>query len=89
LSAIALATERKVFASSHNPALSALLFLYPELLEEDLPWLTDINRPIHVRRIPSVLIKDEVACSGSGYTQRQAWEPFKLSNGFFKPGLRI
>ncbi|MFN5939281.1 MAG: integron integrase [Polaromonas sp.] len=55
-----LATERKVSASTHNQALSALLFLYREVLEEDLPWLTDINRPAQVRRIPSVLTKDEV-----------------------------
>jgi integron integrase len=56
-----LATERKVSASTHNQALSALMFLYREVLEEDLPWLTDINRPTQVRRIPSVLTKDEVA----------------------------
>lgn len=56
-----LATERKVSASTHNQALSALLFLYREVLEEDLPWLSDINRPAQVRRIPSVLTKDEVA----------------------------
>lgn len=31
------------------------------MLEEDLPWLTDINSPPQVRRIPSVLTKDEVA----------------------------
>ena len=56
-----LAAERKVSASTHNQALSALLFLCREVLEEDLPWLTDINRPTQVRRIPSVLTKDEVA----------------------------
>ena len=56
-----LATERKVSASTHNQAVSALLFLYREVLEEDLPWLTNINRPTQVRRIPSVLTKDEVA----------------------------
>ena len=56
-----LATERKVSVSTHNLALSALLFLYREVLEEDLPWLTDLNRPTQVRRIPSVLTKDEVA----------------------------
>ena len=56
-----LATERKVSASTHNQALSALLFMYREVLEEDLPWLTGINRPAQVRRIPSVLTKDEVA----------------------------
>ena len=56
-----LATESKVSASTHNQALSALLFLYREVLQVDLPWLTDINRPTQVRRIPSVLTKDEVA----------------------------
>ena len=56
-----LASERKVSASTHNQALSALIFLYREVLEEDLPWLTDINRPTQVRRIPSVLTKNEVA----------------------------
>ena len=56
-----LATERKVSASTHNQALSALLFLYREVLQVDLPWLTDINRLTQVRRIPSVLTKDEVA----------------------------
>ena len=56
-----LATERKVSASTHNQALSALLFLYREVLEIDLPWLTDINRPTRTPRIPSVLTKDEVA----------------------------
>ena len=56
-----LATERKVSASTHNQALSALLFLYREVLAIDLPWLNDINRPTQKRRIPCVLTKDEVA----------------------------
>ena len=41
-----LATERKVSASTHNQALSAILFLNREVLEIDLPWLNDIN-PTH------------------------------------------
>jgi integron integrase len=56
-----LATERKVSASTHNQALSALLFLYREVLDIDLPWLDNINRPSKPKRIPSVLTKDEVA----------------------------
>jgi integrase len=56
-----LATERKVSASTHNQAWSAMLFLYREVLAIDLPWLNDINRPTNKRRIPSVLTKDEVA----------------------------
>jgi integron integrase len=56
-----LATERKVSASTHNQALSALLFLYREVLDIELPWLDNINRPTSPKRIPSVLTKDEVA----------------------------
>jgi site-specific recombinase XerD len=56
-----LAKEHKVSASSHNQALSALLFLYREVLAIDLPWLNNIGRPLQTKRIPSVLTKDEVA----------------------------
>ncbi len=40
-----LATTCNVFAFTHNQALSALLFLYREVLAIDLPWLDNINRP--------------------------------------------
>lgn len=40
-----LSTQRRVSASTHNQALSALLFLYREVLGVDLPWLNNINRP--------------------------------------------
>jgi site-specific recombinase XerD len=56
-----LANERKVSASTHNQSLSALLFLYREVLGIDLPWLNNIGRPQQTKRIPSVLPKDEVA----------------------------
>ena len=56
-----LATERRVSTSTHNQALSALLFLYREVLGVNLPWLEGINRPTSKPRIPSVLTKDEVA----------------------------
>jgi integron integrase len=55
-----LATERYVSASTHNQALSAVLFLYREVLGVDLPWLEGVNRPAQKRRIPSVLTRDEV-----------------------------
>lgn len=56
-----LATERHVSSSTHNQALSALLFLYREVLGLQLPWMDNIRRPGYTRRIPSVLTKDEVA----------------------------
>jgi site-specific recombinase XerD len=56
-----LAIERRVSASTHNQALSALLFLYREVLSIDLPRLAGVSRPAQKRRIPSVLTKEEVA----------------------------
>lgn len=50
-----LATERKVSVSTHRQALSALLFLYKEVLAQELPWLQEIGRPIPKRRVPTVL----------------------------------
>jgi site-specific recombinase XerD len=56
-----LTTERNVSVSTHNQALSALLFLYREVLGVKLPWLDDVQRPTRPRRIPSVLTVAEVA----------------------------
>jgi integron integrase len=55
-----LATERKVSVSTHKQALSALLFLYKEVLGAQLPWLDEIGRPASKRRIPAVLSLAEV-----------------------------
>jgi integron integrase len=56
-----LANMRQVSSSTHSQALSALLFLYREVLGIDLPWLQDLERPRYARRIPSVLTQQEVA----------------------------
>ena len=56
-----LTTQRNVSVSTHNQALSALLFLYREVLGVKLPWLDDVQRPTRPRRIPSVLTVAEVA----------------------------
>ena len=39
-----LAVEGRVAASTQSQALSALLFLYREVLEIDLPWLDNVVR---------------------------------------------
>ena len=51
----ALAVERNVAASTQTQALSALLFLYREVLEIDLPWLSEVTRAKKPTRLPSVL----------------------------------
>lgn len=55
-----LATQGRVAASTQNQALSALLFLYREVLQEDLPWLENVRRAKRPRRLPVVLSRDEV-----------------------------
>src|SRR5687768_18004761 len=39
-----LASERDVAAATQNQALSALLFLYKEVLGQPLPWLDELER---------------------------------------------
>ncbi|WP_442891986.1 integron integrase [Denitromonas sp.] len=57
----ALAVERNVSAATQTQALSALLFLYREVLELPFPWLDDVVRAKKPRRLPTVLTRDEVA----------------------------
>ena len=56
-----LANDRQVAASTHKQALSALAFLYQQVLGQDFPWLKDIGRPKAIQRLPVVLTQDEVA----------------------------
>lgn len=56
-----LATVGNVSASTQNQALAALLFLYREVLEQELPWMDDVVRAKKPQRIPVVLSKGEVA----------------------------
>lgn len=56
-----LATHGEVAASTQNQALSALLFLYREVLQQELPWMDEIRRAKRPERIPVVLSRSEVA----------------------------
>jgi integron integrase len=56
-----LATERDVAAATQNQALSALLFLYKNVLGQDLPWLHDVVHAKRPVRIPTVLTEAEAA----------------------------
>jgi len=55
-----LAVAGKVSASTQNQALSALLFLYKEVLSIDLPWLDKVVRAKQPQRLPVVLTRTEV-----------------------------
>lgn len=56
-----LATHGNVSSSTQNQALSALLFLYREVLGLSLPWMDDVVRAKKPQRLPVVLSKQEVA----------------------------
>ena len=56
-----LAVERNVASSTQNQALSALLFLYRNVLEEDFGWLDGVIRAKRPKRLPAVLTHDEAA----------------------------
>ena len=55
-----LAVRVNVAASTQNQALSALLFLYREVLGLDLPWMEGVTRAKRPQRLPVVLSRAEV-----------------------------
>src|SRR6267378_4555610 len=55
-----LAREGKVAASTQNQALSALLFLYKQVLKQEIGWLEGVERAKTPARLPVVLTRDEV-----------------------------
>ena len=54
-----LAVNRKVAASTQNQALSALVFLYSEVLKQPFDWLEDVARAKRPSKLPVVFTKEE------------------------------
>ena len=80
-----LAVDSKVAASTQNQALSALLFLYREVLGMELPWLDEVvraKRPLH---LPVVLTRDEVRA----VLQRLGGVPRLMAILLYGAGLRL
>jgi integron integrase len=55
-----LAVERQISPSTQNQAKAALLFLYRELLQVELPWLSEVVQAKRQMRLPVVLTLGEV-----------------------------
>ena len=53
-----LATDGQVSAGTQNQALAALLFLYREVLDIELPWMEGLVRAKRPRRLPVVLSRE-------------------------------
>jgi integron integrase len=50
----------EVAASTQNQALSALLFLYKQVLKQEIGWLRNVERAKRPARLPVVLTRDEM-----------------------------
>jgi len=80
-----LAVNRNVSASTQNQALSALLFLYKQVLEVDLPWLENTERATKPKRLPTVLSREEVSDVLAGLDG----SPWLVGNLLYGSGLRL
>jgi integron integrase len=80
-----LATDNHVSASTQNQALSALLFLYQEVLGLDLDWLKDVVRARRPIRLPVVLTRDEV----DAVLRELRGVPWLMASLMYGSGLRL
>ena len=55
-----LAVDLNVAANTQNLALASVLFLYRDVLDVDLPWMSDVTRAKKPQRLPVVLSRSEV-----------------------------
>jgi integron integrase len=80
-----LANRRQIAASTHNQALSALLFLYRAVLKLELPWLLSLQRPRRPQRLPVVLTAGEV----TALLSRMQGEHALLAKLLYGTGMRV
>ena len=80
-----LAVRGQVAASTQNQALSALLFLYREVLSIDLPWLDNVVRAKQPQRLPTVLSQDEARRLLAAMDGR----PWLIASLLYGTGMRL
>lgn len=80
-----LAVEGKVAASTQNQALSALLFLYRDVLDIPLPRIEDTVRARRPSRVPEVLTQREV----SALLHELSGTPALVARVLYGGGLRL
>ncbi len=80
-----LATRDNVAASTQNQALSALLFLYREVLGMELAWMENVVRAKRPRRLPVVLSQAQVA----QLLARMAGRESLMAGLLYGSGLRL
>lgn len=80
-----LAVQGRVAASTQNQALSALLFLYRQVLGIELPWMEGVVRAKRPQRVPTVLSRQEVARVLACMEGR----PWLLASLLYGTGMRL
>jgi integrase len=74
-----------VAAGTQNQALSALLFLYREVLQVELPWLDNMVRAKRPQRLPTVLSQDEARRLLAAMDGR----PWLIASLLYGTGMRL
>ena len=80
-----LAVDRHVSAATQNQALHAILFLYREVLAQELGWLDNIVPAKRPQRLPTVLTHQEVRSLLSAVRG----VPWLIANLLYGAGLRL
>lgn len=80
-----LATDDNVAASTQAQALSAILFLYRQVLAIDLPWMENVVRAKAPIRVPVVLSVGEVA----RLLQQLSGREWVMASLLYGSGLRL
>jgi integron integrase len=80
-----LAVEGNVAASTQSQALSAILFLYKQVLKQDIGWLHDVVRAKQPQRLPVILTRDEVAA----VLRHLSGTPWIMATLLYGAGLRL
>ncbi|MFO7525509.1 MAG: integron integrase [Ignavibacteriaceae bacterium] len=56
-----LAVKKNVSSSTQNQALQGILFLYKNILKQDVGWIEDIKRSTRIKHLPVVFSKNETS----------------------------
>lgn len=81
----ALAVTHRVAAATQNQALSALLFLYKAVLQQDIGWIEDVVRAKKPKKLPVVLTRDEV----KAVFQHLSGPTWLMASLLYGAGLRL
>ncbi|HET6803929.1 MAG TPA: integron integrase [Frateuria sp.] len=80
-----LAVQGRVSPNTQNQALSALLFLYRDVLAVELPWLDGVVRAKRPQRVPTVLSREEVV----RVLAQMDGRPWLLASLLYGTGMRL